>query len=307
MNGRMRMPGARWFDARVDGRSNDRSDDGLRNGSSGIGVRNDDRRVGAAWPTPARPTWWWLLAAFLAFAVIVTGAFVWQRATRMTAQRIYGELVALDPSVTADQLKDRGYVYGGEAVEGWAGVDDDAYPWYLYGESGGNERIDKFIADVKAGRESVLKLYVRGVGPYRTLQDGSADDGAAGGGTTADGASVSGTPGVSVRVLWYDPDADATWAEKPSGAEPAIIHHDGKGQIREWWWRDGEVVTSDKRFSRGIGRDDSLGATYVLRHQPQVPQNAKASDGTTAKSKTKPDTTVIVRRDEVLYSYGAPR
>ncbi|MBT1170820.1 hypothetical protein [Bifidobacterium sp. SO4] len=208
-------------------------------------------------PRAARPLWWWLLAAFLAFAVIVTGAFVWQRSTRMTAQKIVDELVALDPNVTEAQLESQGYVYGGEAVDGWHGYSDgESYPWYFNPDQ---KRIDQFIDDVKAGRESVLKLVVRGTGPTQ-----QADD-------VEGGSSSYDSSGVSVRVLWYDPNVSADWAEKPSTLDPVTVHHDGKGQIREWWWRKGEVVVSDKRFSRGIVRADDANTTYVLKHQPSIP------------------------------------
>ncbi|TPF85789.1 hypothetical protein BW13_08690 [Bifidobacterium sp. UTCIF-37] len=247
----------------------------------------------------ARPTWWWLLAAFLAFAVIVTGAFVWQRATRMTAQRIYDELSALDPSVTAEQLKDNGYVYGGRAEHGWRAYsadtgEDSSYPWYVLGGSE-DERIAKFVADVRSGRESILRLYVEGVAPYRSMQSG-AD---AGNGDSA---------GVSVRVLWFDPNVDATWAEKPSGSRPVVIHHDGKGQIREWWWRSGDVVIADKRFARSIAREDSYGETYVLKHRPPVPADAGGSDRGGKDAGVASDrrsNEVIIPYDEVFYSSGA--
>ncbi|MBW3089639.1 hypothetical protein [Bifidobacterium miconisargentati] len=218
-----------------------------------------------------RPLWWWLLAAFLAFAVIVTGAFVWQRSTRMTSQKIVDELVALDPNVTEAQLESQGYVYGGEAVAGWHGYSDgESYPWYFNPDQ---KSIDKFVDDVKAGRESVLKLVVRGVGP---TQQTPASDG--------DSATSGDTGGVSVRVFWYDPNVSADWAEKSSTLDPVIIHHDGKGQIREWWWRKGEVVVSDKRFSRGIEQVDDANTTYVLKHQPSIPATATGKQSTDAGS-----------------------
>ncbi|PJM78891.1 hypothetical protein [Bifidobacterium scaligerum] len=255
----------------------------------------------------ARPLWWWLLAAFLAFAVIVTGAFVWQRSTRMTSQKIYDELVALDPNVTEAQLESQGYAYGGEAVDGWQGYSGgESYPWYFNPDQ---KRIDKFIDDVRAGRESVLKLVVRGVGPAQQV----ADD--AQGGASSDDAG-----GISVRILWYDPNISADWAEKPSTLDPVTVHHDGKGQIREWWWRKGRIVTSDKRFARGIERTDDANTTYVLRHQPQVPatvtggQSAATGDGRTGKTEsdnsgatgedTEKDETIIIEYDEVLYALG---
>ncbi|MBW3078088.1 hypothetical protein [Bifidobacterium simiiventris] len=224
-----------------------------------------------------RPMWWWLLAAFLAFAVIVTGAFVWQRATRVTAQKIYDELISLDPNVTEDQLTAQGYVYGGQAAYGWHGVDDEEFPTY---EAADGASIDRFMNDVRAGRESVLRLVIRGVGPSRT-----SDSDAVG--------------GVSVRVLWYDPNVAADWAEKDDSSRPATIHHDGKGQIREWWWRDGAVVTSDKRFSRGIQKEGASSlegveyTVYVLKHQPAIPSDPDSPD------------TIITRYDENLYVSGS--
>lgn len=231
-----------------------------------------------------RPMWWWLLAAFLAFAVIVTGAFVWQRATRVTAQKIYDELVSLDPNVTEDQLKSQGYVYGGTVDYGWQSVNGREYPWYRYGGGTQYAPIDKFMADVRAGRESVLRLYVQG---HALWQDSCyTDDGS----DCGDGSSAT----LSVRVLWFDPNVAADWAEKDSSGQPATIHHDGKGQIREWWWRGGEVVTADKRFSRGIRKDDSFGsADYVLKHQPAIPPDPDSSG------------TVIMRYDESLCSFGS--
>ncbi|MCH9275391.1 hypothetical protein JS533_003750 [Bifidobacterium amazonense] len=258
-----------------------------------------------------RPMWWWLLAAFLALAVIVTGAFVWQRATRMSAQRIYDELVSLDQRVTVDQLVGQGYVYGGRAEYGEYGriVLDDEFPRYVTADPA---RIDRFMDDVRAGRESVLRLVVRGVGPSRAVGDsaGDANGGTAGSGDTvgygdagasgdaaeSGGAAISGNvaeAGVSVRILWFDPNVSADWAEKDDPRQPAVIHHDGKGQIREWWWRDGEIVTSDKRFSRGIQRDDSSGSrSYVLKHQPAIPADPDSTD------------TVITPYDENLYQLG---
>ncbi|WP_152600587.1 hypothetical protein [Bifidobacterium biavatii] len=217
--------------------------------------------------------WWWLLVAFLAFAVIVTGVFVWQRATRVTAQRIYDELVAFEPDIAKDQLIARGYAYGGRADYGWRTVDDDEFPTY----NGPDEApIDAFMNDVRAGRESVLRLVVDGVGPSRNAGTDTASD------------------GVSVRILWFDPTADADWADKDDPRQPATIHHDGQGQIREWWWRDGEIVVSDKRFSRAIQRDDGYAyKTYVLRHQPAIPSDPDSTS------------TVIVAYDENLYSLGS--
>lgn len=246
----------------------------------------------------ARPTWWWLLAAFLTFAVIVTGAFVWQRATRMTSQRIYDELSALDQSVTVSQLKDRGYVYGGRAEYGWHVYsadpgEDSSYPWYVLGGPE-DERISKFVADVRAGRESILRLYVEGVGPYRSAQDG------------ADAGNVDST-GVSVRVLWFDPNIDATWAEMPNSSRHVVIHHDGKGQIREWWWRSGDVVTADKRFARSIAREDSFDGTYVLKHRPPVPEEdaaGAARGGKEVGNASGGRSKVIMPYDEVFYSAG---
>ncbi|PLS24476.1 hypothetical protein BLI708_01920 [Bifidobacterium imperatoris] len=227
---------------------------------------------------PARPLWWWLLAAFLAFAVIVTGAFVWQRSTRVTAQKITDELVALDPNISESQLENLGYVYGGEAVGGYRGYSTgEDYPWY---QNPDTKRIDAFLGDVRAGRESVLRLVVRGTGPYSITTDAGSQE-----------SSASG--GVSVRILWFDPNADADWAEKDSSVEPATIHHDGKGQIREWWWRGGEIVTSDKRFSRAISANGGAvggGVEYVLKHQPAIPSDPDSAD------------TVIIGYDEVLYS-----
>ncbi|PWG64011.1 hypothetical protein [Bifidobacterium callitrichidarum] len=259
---------------------------------------NPDRRA-------ARPLWWWLLAAFLAFAVIVTSAFVWQRSTRMTSQKIYDELVALDPNVTEAQLESDGYVYGGEAVAGWHGYSDgESYPWYFNPDQ---KRIDKFVDDVKAGRESVLKLVVRGTGPTQ-----QADD-------AANGSSSYDSSGVSVRILWYDPNISADWAEKPSSLDPVTVHHDGKGQIREWWWRKGEVVVSDKRFSRGIEQTDDPNTAYVLKHQPSIPvgaddkqstdtgsgQAGQTESGKSGKSgKSGQDDTIIMEYDEVLYALG---
>ncbi|KAB8288753.1 hypothetical protein DSM100688_0755 [Bifidobacterium ramosum] len=235
---------------------------GVNNGAV-KGTANQSRSV-------RRPMWWWLLAAFLAFAVIVTGAFVWQRTTSVSAQKIYDELVSLDPNVTEDQLTARGYVYGGQAAYDWHGVDDEEFPAY---ETADDASIDRFMSDVRAGRESVLRLVVRGVGPSRTSGSGAVG-------------------GVSVRVLWFDPSAAADWAEKDDSGRPATIHHDGKGQIREWWWRDGAVVISDKRFARGIQKDeDSFGSGftgYVLKHQPAIPSDPDSPD------------TVITRYDENL-------
>lgn len=221
-------------------------------------VKQNDRAA-----RPTRPTWWWLLAAFLVFAVIVTGAFIWQRSTRMTSQKIYDELSALNPSVTANGLEAKGYIYGGKVVDGWSAVNGEEFPWYqLSGSSSQAKSINKFVQDVREGRESVLRLYVQ------------HDQQVAG-----------------VRVLWFDPNAEADWAEKPNGDQPATIHHDGKGQIREWWWKDGTITTTDKRFSRSI-KQESGTSEVVLTHQPAVPGNPDAAD------------TVIIPNDEVLVSYG---
>lgn len=272
-------------------------------------VVDDPNDSGAQNQRAARPLWWWLLAAFLAFAVIVTGAFVWQRSTRMTSQKIVDELVALDPNVTESQLESDGYVYGGEAVAGWHGYSEgESYPWYFNPDQ---KRIDKFVDDVKAGRESVLKLVVRGTGPTQQVDD------------AANGSSSYDSSGVSVRILWYDPNVSADWAEKPSSLDPVTVHHDGKGQIREWWWRKGEVVVSDKRFSRGIEQADDANTTYVLKHQPSIPagaddkQSTNTGSGQTGQTESgksgksgksgqdaKQDDTIITEYDEVLYALG---
>ena len=210
---------------------------------------------------PARPTWWWLLSAFLVFAVIVTGAFIWQRSTRMTAQKIYDELSAMSPSITVGELEAKGYIYGGKVVCSghWDnGVEEPSYQ--LSGGSPQQATIDKFVQDVRDGRESVLRLYVG--------QDQKVE---------------------GVRILWFDLNADADWAEKLEGSEPATIHHDGKGQIREWWWKDGAITTTDKRFSRSIEQSDDW---LRLKHQPVIPAN------------TDIDNTLIVPDDEVLVYYG---
>ncbi|MBW3092202.1 hypothetical protein KIH79_04385 [Bifidobacterium sp. 82T10] len=244
-------------------------DDARRNESNARGTVSETGSGASA----GRPMWWWLLAAFLAFAVIVTGAFVWQRATRVTAQKIYDELVSLEPNATKDQLTARGYAYGGRAAYGWRTVDDDEFPTY----DGPDEApIDAFMNDVRAGRESVLRLVVDGIGPSRKTGTDEVSD------------------GTSVRILWFDPTADADWADKDDPRQPASIHHDGKGQIREWWWRDGEVVVSDKRFSRAMQRDDEYAdRTYVLKHQPAIPSDPDSTS------------TVIVAYDENLYSRGS--
>ena len=232
-----------------------------------------------------RPTWWWLLAAFLAFAVIVTGAFVWQRETRMTSQKIVDELVSLDPSITRDELESKGYTYGGKAAYGWQLIDSEDFPVYQ-NERGtsSSDRITKFINDVRAGRQSVLRLVIDGTAPsvQRAYANGEP--------LAYDDSSAK----LSVRVLWFDPNIDADWAEKDNASQPATVHHDGKGQIREWWWRDGEIVTSDKRFSRGIARDDTSGKpTYILKHQPAIPADPDSSN------------TIIMRYDENLISLGS--
>lgn len=239
----------------------------------------------AASSTMRRPTWWWLLAAFLAFAVIVTGAFVWQRETRMTAQKIVDELVSLNPSVTRDELESKGYIYGGKAAYGWQLVDDEDFPVYQNARgTSSSDRIAKFMDDVRAGRQSVLRLVIDGTAPsiQRTYANGEP--------LSYDDLSAK----LSVRVLWFDPNIDADWAEKDDASQPATIHHDGKGQIREWWWREGEIVTSDKRFSRGIVRDDTTGnQAYTLKHQPAIPADPDSTD------------TIILRYDENLMSLGS--
>lgn len=230
-----------------------------------------------------RPTWWWLLAAFLAFAIIVTGAFVWQRETRMTSQKIVDELVSLSPTITRDELESKGYIYGGKAVYGWQLVDDEDFPVYLNAR-GTSDRIAKFMDDVRAGRQSVLRLVIDGTAPSIQRTYANAEP------LPYDDSMTK----LSVRVLWFDPNSDADWAEKDNVNQPATIHHDGKGQIREWWWRDGEIVTSDKRFSRGIGRDDTSGnQAYTLKHQPAIPADPDSTD------------TIILRYDENLYSIGS--
>ncbi|MDU2422920.1 MAG: hypothetical protein E7D48_12605 [Bifidobacterium scardovii] len=222
------------------------------------------------------PMWWRLLAAFLVFAVFVTGAFIWQSASSITAQKIENELFALDPSVSVAELESKGYVNNGDVVEGWRTVGVRDFPWYVDGEP--NSAIEKFVADARSGRESVVRLYTQ-----------------------------SNQRVTAVRVLWYDPYVDATWAERTpqiDGDEGrgATIHYDGKGQIREWWWERGALTTTDKRFSRGIEQTESDAVacglheadtntsctTLVLRHQPSAEGLVRNDDS-------------IRQYDEVLY------
>ncbi|RSX53461.1 hypothetical protein D2E25_0784 [Bifidobacterium goeldii] len=208
-----------------------------------------------------RPAWWYLLAAFLVFALFVTGAFAWQTSTMVTAQKCYDELVSLDPNITVDELKAKGYIYNGRAESGWAGVDDRDYPWYVLRKP--SAQINKFISDVRANRESVLRLY--------TIDEDNE---------------------IAVRLLWYDPTVEDSWVSGWTNSS-VTVKLDGNGQIRQWWWKHGGMTDPDKRFSRDIEQQsDGDRTTIVLHNRPK-----QYTDGSATM------TVHPLAADEVLYSY----
>ncbi|KAB7790396.1 hypothetical protein [Bifidobacterium leontopitheci] len=200
--------------------------------------RTGFKKVLSALHPDGRPSWWWLLAAALVFAVFVTGAYLWQTATAVTADKIQDELIKLDPNITIEELEKRGYVNNGVAESGWASIDDEDFPYYFVDKSESGP-LERFVSDVRNNRQSVLRTY--------TTRNGSLD---------------------SVRILWYDPNVKDEWVTA-AGSEGASVttHFGGQGQIRQWWWKHGGLSNPDKRFARDIRQE---GGVVVLKHRPTL-------------------------------------
>lgn len=202
------------------------------NGRAGFAARWRDVVHGRG----GRPSWWGLLVAALVFAVFVTGAFIWQASTAVTAEKIQNELIGLDPDITIDELERRGYVDNGTVQDGWANIDGEDFPRYMLTKK--SEPIERFVSDVRFGRQSVLRTY--------TVKNGSLD---------------------RVRILWYDPSVKDEWVTMTGSGESSVttVHYGGQGQIRQWWWQHGGLSNPDKRFARDIAVRDG---TLVLNHRP---------------------------------------
>lgn len=208
------------------------------------------------------PLWWYLAAACCVFALLVGGTFVWWRSNAVSADRIYGELVALDSDTTAADLAAKGFVKLNDARGDWNATGettDDQAPdiesydtGYQVPDMQTQEKLERFVADVKAGRSAVLRTFVD--------QDENGS--------------------LEALIIWFDPSFAAPWAQPASDgnllhwtAQPA----EGKGMVRMWVWAkdqsgNSQVTGTDLKYSRGLRTEQDGGRTWVvMQARPAVP------------------------------------